>query len=242
MCNVGVAYYKAKDLPRAERYLDQCLVIGKSLDAAFLDNVAKVEKVVVDKLKSGDFSPVDLVVEPSTAETVIEGPDMHGDSVVGSRRIWLPFGGYTLKIHAEGYADQSVTVDATAHTPVIKRVALERAATKPVAEQTPIADQPPQVTATTALQAPPVEVHAEQKSKLPALVATGVTGAATVTTILFWSIARSHASDAGNAMNPDVYFDEVDAARTNQHRSWIAGAVTGVAAAASAFLWYRVVF
>src|SRR5262245_8231343 len=60
MCNIGVAYYKAKDLPRAERYLDQCLVIGKSLDAAFLDNVAKVERAVVDQLKKGDFTPIDL--------------------------------------------------------------------------------------------------------------------------------------------------------------------------------------
>ena len=46
MCNVGIAYYKAKDLTRAERYLEQCEQIGKALDAKFLDSVAKVHKAV----------------------------------------------------------------------------------------------------------------------------------------------------------------------------------------------------
>src|SRR5439155_1719800 len=71
MCNVGVAYFKAgkAELPRAHRYLEQCLQGGQSLDAKFLANAAQVDKAVTDQLAAGDFAPVDVVVQPAIATT-----------------------------------------------------------------------------------------------------------------------------------------------------------------------------
>ncbi|HEX5061818.1 MAG TPA: hypothetical protein VFV99_20765, partial [Kofleriaceae bacterium] len=102
MCNVGVAYYKAKDLPRAQRYLDQCLSIGTSLDRAFIDNVKKVLAAVETKLAAGNFTPVDLLVQPPAATTNVEGGVPFDEPLLGSRRVWFPFGKYKLTVHAEG--------------------------------------------------------------------------------------------------------------------------------------------
>src|SRR4029078_3092935 len=42
LCNVGVAYYKADDRPRADLYLGQCLTQSGSLDAGFAAQVRTV--------------------------------------------------------------------------------------------------------------------------------------------------------------------------------------------------------
>jgi hypothetical protein len=94
ICNVGVAYYKAKDLPRAHRYLEQCLAVGTSLDATFFTNVKSVVVAVEQRLGSGDFKPINVVVQPPTATTTIEGGIPYDEPFVGSRRVWFPFGRY----------------------------------------------------------------------------------------------------------------------------------------------------
>src|SRR5215470_17873339 len=39
ICNVGVAYHKAQELPRAQLFLSRCLERGSALDSAFIDVV-----------------------------------------------------------------------------------------------------------------------------------------------------------------------------------------------------------
>ena len=112
MCNVGVAYYKAKDLPKAQRYLDHCLSIGTSLDRAFIDNVKKVLAAVEQTLGTGNFTPIDLLVQPSNSTTTIDGGGIFDEPILGSRRVWVPFGTYKLTVHAEGHVDQILDVTA----------------------------------------------------------------------------------------------------------------------------------
>ncbi len=127
LCNVGVAYYKAKDLPRAQRYLEQCISIGTSLDAGFITNVKKVLAAVDAMLAKGSFTPVDLLVQPPSATTSVEGGVPFDEPILGSRRVWFPYGTYHVVVHAEGHVDRTLEIEAKDHAAVPMRVALERA-------------------------------------------------------------------------------------------------------------------
>ena len=65
ICNAGVAYYKASDLPRAHRYLKRCSEVGKALNADFMGNVEKVIAAVEAALAAGSYTPVEVTSEPT---------------------------------------------------------------------------------------------------------------------------------------------------------------------------------
>ena len=223
MCNVGVAFYKAVDLPRAQRYLAQCKELSGKLDPAFVANVEQVLASVEQRLAQGDFTRVQLVVEPATAVTTIQGSPFD-EPFVGSRTAWLPFGTYTVSIHAEGYVDHEEVVHATDRTPVTVTARLDRP--KLVVPPPP---PPP------AISSPPRDY------KLP-IVVSGATAAVAVFATASWIVASSHASTANDLATRfyrPPYDAEASDADTWKHVTWVTGGIALAGAAVSGYLWYR---
>jgi tetratricopeptide (TPR) repeat protein len=118
-CNVGVAYYKLSELPRAERYLHQCVDTGKDLDPAFLAKVRSVLETVNTTLATQNVTPVDLVLLPANATATLDlWPD---EPIANNTRIWVAYGHYKMTIHAPDYVDREVEFDATSHAPNAQR-------------------------------------------------------------------------------------------------------------------------
>src|SRR6185436_20471106 len=106
MCNIGVAYHKAQELPRAQLFLSRCLERGSALDGKFIDVVRATLARLEVTLKAGNYTPVDVVVEPRFATVAIDAfaPDETFD---GGRTVWLSFGAYQVTARAEGYRAQT---------------------------------------------------------------------------------------------------------------------------------------
>ena len=232
LCNVGVAYYKAKDLPRADWYLSHCLEIGTTLDAAFLDSVKKVLAVVEDKLQSGDFAPINLLITPPTATTTIEG--VYDEAIPVAKRVWLPYGHHELKIHAEGYVDLMVPLDLKNRNMSALSVVLRRAE--------PTVEAPPKAKPASQPEQPTPIVAEPSRSKLMPVIATSATVGFAGGAVIAWVLARSKADDAGKASdanNLEAYNAAADGARRRQHIAWGLGGVAVVGAIVSGYLWYH---
>jgi hypothetical protein len=241
MCNVGVAYYKAKDLPRAQRYLDQCLSIGTSLERTFIDNVKKVLAAVDSALAGGSYTPVDLLVQPPTATTTVEGGVPFDEPLLGSRRVWFPFGKYKLTVHAEGHVDRVVTIDAKDHSAIPTRVSLE-VAPKPVDVGSA---QEPDATSGSAIvleppPPPPPQVTTAKRSIVAPLVVSGATVGLGVAALGYYLAAVDWAEKAGEETSDRMRYDDlVDKARSRQHMSWLFSGAATAGAVVSGILWYR---
>jgi hypothetical protein len=227
LCNVGVAYFKDGDLPRAQRYLGECLVTGASLDGSFLARVRKVLDEVETKLAGGAYAAIDVAVEPPSTTITLAG-DVYDEPFVGSRRIWVPRGTHQISLHAEGHVDETLDVDATkAAVRVRKALRVETLAT--------VAPPPP----TPALK-PIAETRPRaRRSKAVPVTVTILTGVTALGALGLYAYARRVANDAEQAPDQATYDDRVDTARTFQHASWITAGVAGIGAVASVYLWMR---
>jgi len=228
ICNVGVAYSRANELPRAHLFLVRCLERAAVLEPDF---VSKIRAAVVDlerKLRAGDFTPVDVVVDPPSATVAVSGyaPD---EAFVGSRMLWLPYGHHSLAISAAGRTTQTIPVDVSSRAVMPIRVALEPVVTPEVPVITRHPPPPPPEPA-------PVVVH---RSRLPAIGATTITAVAAGVAVLSYRFARSNADKAEFALSDDAF---AEAERSVDRWNLAFGISTGVAvlgAAASAYLWVR---
>jgi hypothetical protein len=227
ICNVGVAYYKAKELPRAQLFLSRCLERGSALDAKFVENVRVVLGSVETSLRQGDFTPVDIVVAPPGASVTLDGDE----SFVGSRLVWLPFGQHRLLAHAEGYADRVVEIAATARDVEHVKIELERPTTVDV--------PPPKVEPPPAPPPPSRPTTSTHRSLVLPIATSAVTVAAATFVVIAFGRAHDAADLAPFAVSPGVYQDDVDRA---SHWNTIMGASAAVAligAGASGYLWFR---
>jgi tetratricopeptide (TPR) repeat protein len=220
MCNVGVAYYKAKDLTRAQRYLEQCVQIGASADAAFIANVKQVLQTLDASLHAGEFTPVSFLIEPENATIAAVGNEPFDEPILGSRVVWFPYGAWTVTIHAEGFADQKLAIDAHAHDTISKSVRLAPAVAAP----------PP---APIIVTKTPVPAHSHA-APIAASVITGVIGAAS---LAFIGISRLQASNANTAMLYPDYQSKADSAKTWQKVAIGTAIAAGIGAGVSAYLW-----
>jgi hypothetical protein len=240
LCNVGVAYYKARDLPHAQRYLAHCLEIGTSLDRAFIDSVKKVLDAVNEKLVAGDFTPVDVLVQPATATFAVG--TFYDEPFVGSRRVWFPYGVYALTFHAEGHVDKLLEIKADAHAPVAARVTLDR---------TPVEPPPPIATGSgagsgSAVVTPrpqdpprPIIINPIPKSRVPPIVATTATFFAAVAAVVLYTQAKNKADTAADAQTMDEWRDIADSVQLRERLAWGVGGLAVIGAVASGYLWYR---
>ncbi len=241
VCNVGVAYLKAPDLPRAQRYLSDCTQLGASLSKDFLASVRKVMETVEAKLVAGNYTPVDLFVEPVQATILVEGAVPFDEPIVGSRRAWFPYGSYKLVVHAEGYTDKVVELAAKDHAAVRLATKLDRPTEAPPFEKPPI-EKPPN-------ERPPIGQLPGEKpiapppegppSKLPAITATAGTGVAAVAGVVLFVMAKNK-RDKANETTVEMGFDQLEQDMESRLLgARIAGGVAIVGAGVSAYLWYR---
>jgi hypothetical protein len=242
LCNVGVAYYKARDLPHAQRYLAHCLEIGTSLDRAFIDSVKKVLDAVNEKLVAGDFTPVDVLVQPATASFAVG--TFYDEPFVGSRRVWFPYGVYILTFHAEGHVDKIVEIKADAHTPVAARVTLDRAPVEPrppVESGTGSGSGSGSATVTPRPQDPPrpIIINPIPKSRVPPIVATTATFFAAVAAVVLYTTAKNKANTAADAQTEPEWRDIADSVQLRERLAWGVGGLAVIGAVASGYLWYR---
>jgi hypothetical protein len=245
ICNVGVAYYKAKELPRAQLFLNRCLERGTALDAKFVASVRKVLEAVETALRGGAFTPVDIVVEPASATVVVHafGSD---EGFIGSRVVWLARGKQTLVAKAEGYVEQSVDIDAQGRERQPVKITLQRTpAPEPQAgsgsadtgSAAPPAGGGSAVVTEPVPPAPPI--HYERPSKVPAIVATGVSVAALAVAIVSFQRAHDKAEVAQFALGPDAYEGDKSTVGT-WNTVMVTGVVVSVASAGLAgYLWSR---
>jgi hypothetical protein len=238
ICNVGVAYYKAKQLARAQLFLNRCLERGTALDQQFVDQVRAVLTSLEQTLRGGDFTPLDIVVEPPGAKvTIVEYGD--DEAFIGARLVWLPFGVHKLTAHAEGYADKLLEVDAKGRETTPVKITLEK-----VPEKTPDVGSNANVgsgsgSAAVIVEPPPPALTPKRSSMIPAIAATGVSVAGIATAIIGYLKAQDRADYAQFAVSPDVYTRDQHAVT-----GWNAVMVTGlgvgvVGAAAASYLWSR---
>ncbi|HEX7701236.1 MAG TPA: hypothetical protein VF403_10950 [Kofleriaceae bacterium] len=230
LCNVGISYYKAKDLVRAHLLLGQCLE-QSSLDPKLAENVRKVQTASENVLRAGGHTPVRIVIEPSaTSISILELGD--DEAFVGSRVVWLPFGTYHVRAHAEGYVDQTqtvapTTVDAVTLTLTLDHVKVED---KPIVVERPIQPPPP---------LPPSAPAPERPSNVLPIATTVVTVAAIGLAIYARGEAGTRADRAATAIDPTTFADDKSAVDTWNTTFVVGTGVAVVGAVASVLLWHR---
>jgi hypothetical protein len=226
-CNVGIAYWKARDLPRAQLFLSDCSSRASHLAESFVTSMRQVLDAVETRLRDGDFAPVDVSVDPETAKVEVSSfaPD---DTFVGRRIVWLPFGTHALTATATGHEaiSQDVTIDS--RDPI--EVRLELPAIPP---------PPPEIVREPA---PPPEIIVQRAppSRVPAYTATALTIAALVTDVLLYGSASNSAAAAGRLEPGPDYATAYDLARARRDQLYAMYAVTGGCAAVTTYLWWRV--
>jgi hypothetical protein len=224
VCNAGVAYHKAQDLPRSHRYLNRCVAMGSALDATYRETLRRVVESIEQKLVAGNFTPVDIALQPPTAIVAIDGGKIYDEDIVGGGRIWLPWGAYTLIVRADGYVEKRTDIKPETHDALPLTVTLEKVIVKP-----PIADKP--------------LVHYADRprpSKLPAIITTAGSGVLAVAGLVFYLRARDQISKANSTMDLEEFEDHRDKAKTQQHISWGFGGAALVAGGVAGYLWWRV--
>lgn len=242
LCNVGIAYQRAKLWPRAQMYLSQCLVRGASVDRAVLDSVRVLLTSVEDKLRAGDFTPVDIVVAPGGASVAIDGFDPE-DAFIGSRLVWLPFGSHAITIAMEGYTAETRTVDAVTHDTRTVKVELAKAAPVDTPKPPPVdTPKPPPERPLVHPPPPPPPVHRSLAIPLGTTAGAAVLGGVAIVELL---AAQSNADDANQlaktALDPVAYQSKVDAAHRDRLIAVTTGVCGGLAAGAAVYLWVRYV-
>jgi len=224
-CNIGISYYKARDLVRAHLLLGQCLEQA-ALDPKFVDAARTALASVEGVLRGAGHTPVRVVVEPAASSVAIAELGADG-GFVGSRVVWLAFGSYHLAAHAEGYTDATAAATAATAEPVTVTLTLRRPA--PAAPDIAIARaQPP-----SPVSVPP------PRGRLPAYLATGGTLVALGVASVAFFAAHARADLAASALDTEILAaDQRVVTRWNTVMG-IAGAAAVVGGVASGYLWYR---
>jgi hypothetical protein len=216
-CNVGVAYQRAKQWPRAQLYLGECLVRG-NVDPQFTARVRAALGTVEQKLRDGDYTPVDVSVVPATASIAV-GDFATDEAFIGPRVIWLPFGAHDLTASADGYLAHTEAITARDHGRA--EIHFE------------LAKRPP----------PPsefVRVVERQPSLALPITMSGIAVAFGAVGIGFWLDARSVMTGANSTtITREQYDDIVDRANTRKYIGWAAGGIGGAAAIAAGILWWH---
>ncbi len=238
-CNVGIAYYKAKELPRAQLYLGICLTRGSHLPEQFVAQVRGALGAVEDKLRKGDFTPVDLVVSPTSAEVRVSS-FAADEAFIGSRTVWLPFGAHTLEVSAAGHVGASLPLALATRDRFAARVELapEPEVVAIDAGVVEAADAAPRLALADA--APPQLPRPAPPSRVPAYVATGAAVVVAGATLFAYGRARDAADAAGLLTEEDGHAAAADDARARRTLAYAGYAVTAAAVLTTGYLWWRV--
>ncbi len=110
LCNIGYAYQRLGELPRAHLFLSECLVRAGAMDLAAAQGFRSLLDDVEATLRSTGFAPVDVTVTPRGAE-VGASTFAADETAPGPRIVWLPAGRHTIGARATGYQDAAEAVD-----------------------------------------------------------------------------------------------------------------------------------
>lgn len=233
LCNVGISYYKAKDLVRAHLLLGQCLE-QSALDPKTADGVRRALGSAEAVLRSGGHCPVRILSDPSaTSIAILElGND---EAFVGSRVVWLPFGTYHVRAHSESYMDQTQTIAPRAPESMTVTITLDRVKGEPA----PITS-----TSTITIPKPIVAVVPErERPSRPGLALPIATSVVTAVAVVLAVVARdqagSKADRAATALDPATFQDDKNAAATWNTTFVVGTSVAVIGAVASVLLWHR---
>lgn len=227
-CNIGISYYKAKDLVRAHLLLGLCLEQA-ALDPHVVETVRAVIASVENVLRGGGHAPVRIVVEP-TATSVAIVELLPDEAFVGTRVVWLPLGTYHLAGHAEGYADAAVEVTTTSQAPTTVTIALHRPAPGPGPGLRDARDVKVEGRSREPA-APP--------SRTSAYIATGGAAVAFGVATIALIAGHSRADLARSALDGETLAADKDAVSRWNTTLVIAGSAAIATGALSGYLWYR---
>jgi hypothetical protein len=235
-CNIGISFYKARDLVRAHLLLGQCLEQA-ALEPKFVDAARSALASVEAALRSAGHTPVRIAVEPVASAVAITELDPDG-SFLGSRVVWLPFGRFHIAAHAEGYTDAAEEVTTASQEPKTVTITLERVPGPPPGPGPVDHGQGPGP-GPGRIDQPGPEVPASPPSRLPAYAATGVTAVALGVAVVAYVKAHSRADLGATALDAETLQADRDAVSSWNTTMGVAGAVAIASAAASGYLWYR---
>jgi hypothetical protein len=247
-CNVGIAYYKARDLPRAHYFLDGCLATGGDLPPDFLASVRRVFTTVEERLRAGDFAPVEIRVSPPQARVIVSS-FASDEPITSGRRIYLRVGQHLLLATANRHETRQIAIDLFNTDPRYVEMVLEpfpveapALAPAPTAAPAPAPRiaMPPRV-ASAPLVAPQrvesIKAPGDGRRVAPSRgAAVGLTVGATIT----FAVSTLFLLAADEAESPDdEYAVDADAAayRTLGITGYVATAGLGLA---SLILWGKV--
>jgi len=238
-CNAGIAYWKDRDLPGAQLFLTQCLARSAHLDAAVVKSMRAVLDTVEDRLRKGDYAPVDVVVTPATAEVRVS---TFGDDVafVGSRVVWLPFGEQTITVQASGYEAAERRLEVSAHTGITLAIEM-RPRAEPPAAATSVDEPPDPVYDNVPIEAePPPPPPDPARARRRTWIAAGITGGAAAASVALYVVAARAADDAGATELDDGYQDAYDRAVAWRRVTYGAYVATAVSGAITLYLWTKI--
>lgn len=226
-CNIGISYYKAKDLVRAHVLLEQCLQQA-ALDDTIASGVRGALRSVEDVLRTSGHTPVRFVVDPTATlvEVVEFAPDI---AFVGPRVVWLPFGTYHVTAHAEGYAD--ATIEVVLRSPQVRTVE--------IALRHPSTPAPIPVSVPAAKRSESALHSSPRRSAIAPIATTALTLVAAGVTAYAAVAGRSRATLAGSALDPSTFDADRQAVSRWNTAMVVAGSACAVGAIASGYLWYR---
>ena len=242
-CNVGVAYYKARDLPRAQLFLDACLLSGADLPQSFVASVWRVLETVEGRLRQGDYAPIDLRIAPADAEVRVS---LFADDepVIGSRRIWLPVGNHTITAAAPGHTKRQFTVEVGSRQaqridvvlPAESPPPASQANSKPITDPAP--SRPPPLAAPRPAQlnrplfTPTFEGDEPRKQPSKPVPGLGAAKGTGIAALISLGVSIAFYASAGDSSDdPDDPYDDIDpaaeSARMLSYMGFTASAVLG---------------
>ncbi len=140
-CNIGAAYFKLHDLPRAHAFLTVCLARAGALKPEAAASFREVLTFVDGELRGGGYAAVDVTVDPPAA---LVRPALFADdeTFAAPHTFWLPLGKHDIVATATGFQRGSRQVDLTRNERVPLRLQLEPTPPPPPPERIPGSRRP----------------------------------------------------------------------------------------------------
>jgi hypothetical protein len=250
-CNIGIAYYKARDLPRAQFFLEGCLTGGGQLPVDFVASVKRVLTTVESRLHAGAFAPVEIRVSPPTAR-ILASSFASDEPIASGRRIWLAVGRHLLLAAVRDHETRQIVVDLVGRDPQRVDIVLQplpgavaAVAAAPVPKPVPVAPAPAALAPTFQPPAPAASFQGDRaprrSSARPFAIAMTISAVVGFAVSTAFYLAAEEAQNKADA-STDPYGDPSAEFEADSYRYFaITGYVsTAVAASMAMILWSRV--
>ncbi|MCA9514885.1 MAG: hypothetical protein KC635_08085, partial [Myxococcales bacterium] len=190
--------------------------------------------------RDGDYAPLEVIATPRSAEVRVSAfPDEVFSSPV---TVWVPWGTHALTVSAPGFDPQEVTVAASGHDPVRRRVDL--VATPPPEPEPDVVEAAPDAvggdtlappdTADTVASVVVATARPDEGPSVAGIAFVSVAGAALVGGVVMYAIASGTRDDAAKLPPGDDFDRELGTFHTQRGLAYgllIGAAVSGAVGA-----------